>query len=548
MNHKYIKKNKQSEEGNKKLPEDILNIKNQNDIVDEIDQLDSDQYLSVFNNIPVGIVLFDKDFTVIDVNDTFLEIFDIERKQICKFKISSISDKRILPAFEQVLKGHEGFYDGEYKSNFKNLELYISIHSKPFVYTSNNKLIKGGIAVFQDVTEHTIAERAVNRSYDTFQRVTDNINAIIYVIDPETYRVLFMNSKAVNVFGANIGEVCHNAFFERDEKCENCQMHTLENEGFGIGKFSETDFFDKNSGKWFQLSYGFIEWIDGKKVMLLTSIDITDVKKAQEKIQKQNIKFEETLKKLREQNEQINKQSDELKVSGAIKDTMFSIIAHDLRGPVGNISSALNIVIEDVEVFEKKEIIDIIKPVRDSAGSAYNLLVNLLFWAKNESGETFFVREEILINDIIEDVLTLFKPNFESKNLNLVNILNDEYLVFADEHMLHTVIRNLISNAVKYTNVKGTVEISTDKIIKDNKGYIKFTVKDNGVGISKENIIKMLDSKEFYSTYGTNKEKGTGIGFILTKEFVERHNGFINIESVIDEGTEISVFLPSEHS
>ncbi|MCD4795052.1 MAG: PAS domain-containing sensor histidine kinase [Bacteroidales bacterium] len=539
MDQKYINKNKQPEEEDKKLSE----------YADDIyDQLNPDQYLSIYNKIPVGVILFNKDLIVTDANNTFLKIFEITRNQICNFKINKITDKRILPAFEQVLKGYEGFYEGEYKSTFKNLELFISIHSKPFVYTFDNQIIDGGIAVFQDVTEHTIAERAVNRSYDTFQKVTDNVNAIIYVIDPETFKVLFMNSKAVNVFGEKVGEICHIAFFGTDEKCETCQINTLKKNNIEIGKFLETDFFEKSSGKWFQLSYGFIEWINEKKVMLLTSIDITDVKNAQVKIQEQNIKFEETLKKLTEQNEKINKQSNELKVSGAIKDTMFSIIAHDLRGPVGNITSALDIIIDDIEEFDKKEIIEIIKPVRDSAGSAYNLLVNLLFWAKNESGETFFIREEILINDIIEDVLTLFKPNFESKNIKLINKLNNEYYVFADEHMIHTVIRNLISNAVKYTKVNGIVELSIDKVLKENKEYIKFTVKDTGVGISQENILKMLNTKEFYSTYGTNKEKGTGIGMILTKEFVERHNGFISIKSEIDKGTDISVFLPSEPS
>ena len=550
MNIEYIDKIKELQEENQKLQNDIQKLKEDFQIKNDkkSDIKSPERYFSIFNKIPVGIMLFDNDLNIVDVNKTFLMIFDVMREDVCNFNLKKITDKRILPAYTQVLIGHEGFYEGEYISTFKKLDLYISIHSKPFSFINKGELINGGMAVFEDITEHSIAERAVNKSYDTFQRVTDSVNAIIYVIDPINFEVLFMNSEASNELGKNVGKICYEVFFGNSERCEPCQLNMLIDENLENGRSLETEFFEKRSEKWYKVSYGFIEWIDGRKVMLLTSIDITEMKNAQSRIKEQNKKFEDTLKKLTKRNQQIKKQSNELKVSGAIKDTMFSIIAHDLRGPVGNITSALDIVIDDIDEFSKQEIIEIIKPVRDSAGSAYNLLVNLLFWAKNESGETFFVREEIMLNDILEDVLTLFKPNFETKNLQLINNLNKDFFVFADEHMIHTIIRNLISNAVKYTNTNGKVEISINNILKEDKEYVRFSVKDDGVGISPENIEKMLNTKEFYSTYGTNKEKGTGIGIILTKEFVERHNGFINIESEIGKGTEISVYIPSEDS
>ncbi|MCF6367043.1 MAG: PAS domain-containing sensor histidine kinase [Bacteroidales bacterium] len=538
MNKEYINTVNKLKEENQKLLNDIHKLKNKLPV--------HQCHNRVYNEIPVGILLFDENLKVIDVNNTFLEIFNIKKSDICNFQISETSDKRILPAFNQVLIGHEGFYEGKYISNFKNLELFISVHAKPSVFEYNEKTIKGGIAVFRDITEDSLAERAVNKSYDTFQRVTDSVNAIIYVIDPVSFKILFMNNKAGDVFGENVGKICHKAFFNSNEQCKTCQVNILNKRNAPLGKFSGTDFYEENTKKWYQISYGYIQWVDNRKVMLLTSIDITVEKIALTKIKEQNSQYEDTLHKLTLQNEKINKQSEELQVSGAIKDTMFSIIAHDLRGPVGNITSALDIIIDDINELDKKEIIDIVKPVRDSAGAAYNLLVNLLFWAKNESGETFFIREEILLNDIIEDVLTLFKPNFETKNLTLINKINQEYYVFADEHMIHTVIRNLISNAVKYTNNEGTVEIGIDSVQERGAEYVKFWIKDDGVGISKENIDKILNSKEFFSTYGTNKEKGTGLGIILTKEFVERHNGKIEIDSSVDNGTVISIFLPVE--
>ncbi len=544
MNSNYSERELQLQEENKKLLEEIHLLKNNSDT--NLHELSS-KFNKIYNEVPVGILLYDNNLQVFEVNDVLTEMFQLKKEQIINFKISELSDKSILPALKQVLQGHEGFYEGEYKSTFSKLDLYISVHSKPFVIEHNGINIKGGIAVFEDITESTMAERAVNKSYDTFQRVTDNINQVIYVIDSETYKVLFMNKKAVNVFGDKVGQTCHEAFFKNSYLCKNCQIDFLKSHNIGLDKFFEKDYLDEFSNKWYQISYGFIEWVNGKKVLLLSSIDITIEKNALTKIQEQNLIYEETLQKLTAQNEQINQQSEQLKVSGAIKDTMFSIIAHDLRGPVGNITSALDIIIGDISQLNKKEIIEIIKPVRDSAGAAYNLLVNLLFWAKNESGETFFIRERILLNDIIDDVLTLFNPNIESKKLLFSNTIVNEHYVFADEHMIHTVIRNLVSNAVKYTNYQGKVSIGIDKISKYNKKYIKFWIEDNGVGISSENIKKILSTKEFFSTYGTNKEKGTGLGIILTKEFVEKHQGEIYIESKVGKGTLISILLPAEN-
>ena len=140
---------------------------------------------------------------------------------------------------------------------------------------------------------------------------------------------------------------------------------------------------------------------------------------------------------------------------------------------------------------------------------------------------------------------SLFGPNIESKNIKLENNINTDYYLSADEHMINTVIRNLVSNAVKYTKEEGRIildiKIFTDKT---NKDYLEFSVQDNGIGISQENISKILDSKEFFSTYGTNKEKGTGIGLILIKDFVEKHDGWLDIKSESQKGTKISVFLP----
>lgn len=541
MSKEYIDKIKSLEQENKRLLEDIQKLKSQTNYTGISKTFN---YLNIFERVPVGIFLFTKKLKIVEGNSAFFDIFKVSKKQIINLNIRDLEDQRILETFLLTSKGYEGFYEGEYLTSFSKEQLYISAHTKPYTFYYDGEEIDGGIAVVLDITEHSIAEEAINKTYDTFQRVTDSVNAIIYVIDPKTLNVLFMNNKANRVFGEKNGIKCFTAFFKKEKKCNYCQIDELKRKNLPLGKFLEKDYYLEEEKKWYQASYGYIEWVDGRRVMLVTSNDITVEKISLTKIQEQNRKFEDTLFRLSFQNEQINKQTEELRVSGAIKDTMFSIIAHDLRGPVGNITSALDIILDDIENITKKEIIEIVKPVRDSASSAYNLLINLLFWAKNESGETFFIKDKIILNEIIEDVLILFKPNFETKRIKLINNINEEFFVFADEHMIHTIVRNLISNAVKYTHDGGEVEIGIKDEFIDGSEFINFWVKDNGIGIQDADITKMMNSKEFFSTYGTNKEKGTGIGIILTTEFVERHNGKIIIDSKVGEGTKISILLP----
>ncbi len=504
-------------------------------------------YFNIFHNIPLGILLFDDKFKILETNNVFLQIFSTETSNLKDFNLTNLPDKRLLPAFKQVSKGFEGFYDGAYQTISNNQEIYISLHTKPYTFDFKGKTVKGGIALVKDITENTIAEVAVNKSYDTFQRVTDNVNAFIFVIDPEKREMLFMNRKATEVYGEKIGKISPQDFFCKSIYGKILKETPLPKDNIALGKFFEKEYYEKITDQYFQLSYGFIEWINGKKVILLTSIDISDVKRVQKKYINQSKELEEVVSRLKEKNEHINKQSEELKISSGIKNTMFSIIAHDLRGPVGNITTALDIIRDDIDELNKTEIIEIIKPLRNSAGAIYNLLVNLLFWAKNESGETFFIKDEIVLNDIVEDVLALFIPNMEVKNIELIDKTDKEYCISADEHMLNTIIRNLVSNAIKYSKEGGKIILDTKEVIgKSGNMFVRFSVEDKGIGIAKENISKIFSSKELFSTYGTNNEKGTGIGIILIKDFVERHDGYMEIESDRGKGTKVSVFFPAD--
>lgn len=232
--------------------------------------------------------------------------------------------------------------------------------------------------------------------------------------------------------------------------------------------------------------------------------------------------------------------SEELLKSNAMKDKLFSIIAHDLRGPVGNLSSVLDILIENLETFEKKTIIETLSDLKVSASRAYELLQNLLKWARSQNNTIDFHPAVLRIKPIIHKNIELIQSLASQKSIQFITDIHDDIEVFADENMIETILRNLLSNAIKFSFNNGLVKIYT----KISEPFVVIHVCDQGVGINDENLKKLFVSHEYFSTYGTNNEKGTGIGLNICRDFVERNGGKIKVESNVNEGTDFAFTLP----
>jgi len=167
------------------------------------------------------------------------------------------------------------------------------------------------------------------------------------------------------------------------------------------------------------------------------------------------------------------------------------------------------------------------------------LIDNLLNWTRAQRGLIVYDPEVILIQPIIEDILELFKPIYTKKNIFVANNIDSATLAFGDLNMVRTIFRNLISNALKFTPNEGRVEISSTV----NSDTVEFLVKDNGIGMSPENLDNFLKSKDMNTTYGTNNEKGSGLGLILCRDFIEKNGGTFKVESHEGEGTKFSFTL-----
>ncbi len=237
----------------------------------------------------------------------------------------------------------------------------------------------------------------------------------------------------------------------------------------------------------------------------------------------------------------LEKQKDELTRINTTKDKMFMVIGHDLKGPIGNIVSWIDVLREEKVIQENKSLVEIMDVLMISVESVYDLLGNLLLWAKSQQGDIPYAPERLNLNDLIQKNIKLFKAAAELKKLCIKVTLEDNFDVFADANMIQTVLRNLLSNALKYTPEGGHITVYAEK--KENKVVV--SVKDTGVGFNEDAAQRILDTEAFYSTAGTNKERGSGIGLNLSHEFIKQNDGELILDSKPGKGSVISFILPA---
>lgn len=265
-------------------------------------------------------------------------------------------------------------------------------------------------------------------------------------------------------------------------------------------------------------------------------------KKANELLTTQNQKIQSQNEELQRYNERLKVSEQNLRELNATKDKFFSIISHDLKSPLNSLSGLLNILLNHSEDFTKEELMELTKKLDKSVNDFSNLLNNLLQWSMAQMGNVEFSPQPLLVEEVLDDALSLLRINAENKEIRLETDVEDNLTVFGDKNMMDFVIRNLISNAIKFTNSGGLVNITARK---ESKGQVIMVVKDTGVGISEENLKKLFKIDEHFTTKGTARETGTGLGLLLCKEFIEKNNGRISVSSRYGQGTEFFVHIPA---
>jgi len=227
-------------------------------------------------------------------------------------------------------------------------------------------------------------------------------------------------------------------------------------------------------------------------------------------------------------------------VLNSTKDRFFSIIAHDLRNPFHVVSGFSEVLLKDFDKLPHEKIIKFLHLIHTSSTSGNNLLENLLQWSRSQTGRITFDPIVITLAAIAEEVFDLLEGDAQRKNITLHQLIHPSTRVTADENMLKTIFRNLISNAIKFTPDNGTVMLKT----KSTGSTVEITVADTGIGIAPENQALLFRIDATFTTKGTANEPSTGLGLIICKEFVEKNNGEIWLESKIGVGSEFKFTLP----
>lgn len=241
-----------------------------------------------------------------------------------------------------------------------------------------------------------------------------------------------------------------------------------------------------------------------------------------------------------EAHKKLLKSEEELKRMNATKDKFFSIIAHDLKNPFNSLLGFTDLMKNDFDSLEEYELRKFIDLIYESSKQGFNLLENLLQWSRSQTSRIAFDPVETELKNLVNRTTELLAPNARKKHIDLIVDIPNNIKLKADEEMLSTVIRNLLSNAIKFTSAKGKVKITAKKFAH----RIELMVIDTGIGIPAENIPKLFRIDVQVSSIGTENEKGTGLGLILCKEFVEKHGGKIKVTSEWKNGSEFKVILP----
>lgn len=222
------------------------------------------------------------------------------------------------------------------------------------------------------------------------------------------------------------------------------------------------------------------------------------------------------------------------------KDKLFSIIAHDLKSPFNSILGLSEIIHENYESYTISEIRELLDLMRSTTENTYNLLINLLQWAQMQKGHIQYKPTAINLKELLENILNIFNNSALKKGIQFVDTVPEEVFVWSDENMIQTVLRNILDNAIKYSKKNGRIFIDVNLL----KNKVKITISDNGIGMPESIRKSLFDITEKVVREGTDKEKGSGLGLILCKEFIEHSGGKLTVKSIDQKGTSISFTLP----
>jgi len=381
------------------------------------------------------------------------------------------------------------------------------------------------VAISTVADKHNQAEEKLRNSEELYHKlVTASPDAI--TLTDFTGKLTYVSSMALKMFGfSNKEEVLGRNVWEftHPDETERARLHMQ---------------LVANGGKAIDTQYKFVRQDGSAFFGEMKSTIITDTTSEKKPLAFLTITRDITSRKSSE--EKLVRSEQQLREANATKDKFFSIIAHDLRSPFNSLVGFSELLYEDYDQFEPDEIKEFINQIYISSVNSLKLLDNLLQWAKSQTGGITAIPEQLDISILVLETIGLLKSSANSKKIKIRQDLQPGCIAWADGSMVRTILRNLVSNAIKFTYPEG--EIGIKSTILDN--YVRIDISDNGVGIREidQELIFKVDQK--FRSLGTANEQGTGLGLILCKEFVEKNAGEIGLESTEGKGSTFYFTLP----
>jgi PAS domain S-box-containing protein len=482
------------------------------------------KYNRIYESSPTGYFTFDKDGLILRLNSTGADQLGASKE----FLIQKSFGDFVIPEHRSNFKMH---LESVFTYKKRNIcELKIERKDKSLFYALLESVPTNGagsgfyscFTAISDITMLKVAEESIKESESRFQSMANTAPVLIWITDIDAL-FTFVNNFWLQYTGRTLGQELGMSWLEGIHPEDINRFMEVYKTSFDSRKPFEIEFRIKHND-------GSYKWIISKGVPRFQSdgrfagyigscTDINDQKL-----------IEETIKNFNE----------ELKMLNSSKDKFFSIIAHDLKSPLSGLLGFTEILVEEFEDLQTEEIKEFIGHSHQSAKNINALLENLLEWSRIQIGKIAFEPTEIEVESIFDDIISLFNHNARNKKIRLEKRVDPELKVWADKNMFKTILRNIVSNGLKFTKEGGTITVSAE----EGNDFVKITAQDSGVGISEENINKLFKIDVNYTTPGTNKERGTGLGLILCKELVEKNGGKISVKSEIGKGTKFIFTLP----
>ena len=507
-----ITERKKIEAGLEKTREELVAIKKSADDVSEFAE-------NIINTVREPLLALDQNLRVVKASRAFYDFFKVTADETIGTLIYDLGDQQwniplLRELLETILPEKTTFDDYVVEHDFSTIGKRIMLLNARQIKRALGKK-KIILLAFEDITERKFAEEALIVSEIRYRRLFESAKDGILILDAITGKIIDVNPYLIELLG-----YAREKFIDKE---------VWEFGFFNDAAASKEKFLELQQKEYVRYEDLPLKSVDGRmidvefvsnlylenrsKIIQCNIRDISERKKAMLIIQKQNIQ----LQKL-----------------NATKDKYFSIIAHDLKSPFQGFIGLTELMGEEISSFSATQLLTYIQSMNSTARNLYKLLSNLLEWSLMQQGALSFNPVEIALSEVVAQNIDIIIKRGEQKGIKLIFDLADNQTVWADEAMLNSILRNLLSNAVKFTSRGGEVIVSAKKT--DNN-IVEIAIRDTGLGISPDLISKLFKIEEKVGQKGTEGEESTGLGLLLCKEFVEKHDGKIWVVSEEGKGS-----------